>query len=236
MLLAVHGFTETDEVWRRPLAALAEVRFALLPGHGWSPCPPGTTQAGAAAALPISGGDLLGYSMGGRIALRLALDAPRRIRRLVLISCHAGLRSAREREQRRASDERLAQALEEDGIGPFVAAWQAHPALRPSTPPPRADEDDLRSVRLGQDPRGLAAALRHLGAGAMDDLWSRLSALNLPTLLIAGADDTAYRGHLAEMAALMPHARLEIVPDAGHAVHREQPARLAALLDDFLTG
>jgi 2-succinyl-6-hydroxy-2,4-cyclohexadiene-1-carboxylate synthase len=237
MRLALHGFTETDQLWAEALAPLGPgTRCALLPGHGWAPCPAGTTLAGAAAALPLRGGDLIGYSMGGRLALQAALDFPAQVRRLVLVSCHAGLRSERERELRRRQDARVAAIIEEDGLGAFVAWWQANPALRPARPQPRDEQQRLRGVRLGQDPRGLAAALRCLGAGAMDDLWPRLGALDLPVLLVAGAADAAYRERLAEMARLLPRARFEVVPDAGHAVHREQPAALAALVHRFLAG
>jgi 2-succinyl-6-hydroxy-2,4-cyclohexadiene-1-carboxylate synthase len=239
MLLALHGFTENDETWRDTLAALgAEVRSELLPGHGWKPCPEHASMtsvaAGLAESLPAQGGDLLGYSMGGRLALQLALDHPQRVRRLVLIACHAGIRDAAGREERRRRDERLAQILEEDGIGPFVAWWQSNPALRPAAAFARSAEEGLRAVRLNQDPFGLAGALRRFGSGAMDDLWPRLGTIAVPTLLIAGGADPSYCGQLAEMARLIPRASFARIPDAGHAVHREQQAALVELLARFL--
>ena len=104
MLTALHGFTETDDVWTEVLEPLKRpVRCPLLPGHGWKPCPAGTTITSVAteiaAKLPANG-DLLGYSLGGRIALQLALDHPTKLRRLVLISSTAGLRDAKERVKR----------------------------------------------------------------------------------------------------------------------------------------
>lgn len=239
MLLALHGFTENDETWLGMLAPLAEgLRCELLPGHGWKPCPEHACMTSLAAelagALPGRGGDLLGYSMGGRLALQTALDHPGRVRRLVLISCHAGIRDAGGREQRRRRDERLAQILEEDGIGPFVAWWQNNPALRPASALSRSAEEGLRAVRLNQDPIGLAGALRRFGSGAMADLWPRLGTLAVPTLLVAGAADRSYCDQLAEMARLIPRATFAAVADAGHAVHREQPAALAGLLARFL--
>lgn len=237
-LTALHGFTETDETWAEVLAPLgAAVRCPLMPGHGWRPCPAGTTVPGVAAELAATlpaGGDLLGYSMGGRIALQLALDHPGRVRRLVLVSCNAGIRTAAERRERLARDEHLADILDQDGLGPFVAWWETCAALRPARPLPRVVEEELRSRRLNQDPHGLADALRRIGAGPMPDLWPRLGALALPVLLIAGAADARYAALMREMAELIPGARLEIVPDAGHAVHREQAARLCALVRGFL--
>jgi 2-succinyl-6-hydroxy-2,4-cyclohexadiene-1-carboxylate synthase len=239
MLLALHGFTENDETWHATLAPLAgEVRCELLPGHGWKPCPELASMTSLAAELatrlPAEGGDLLGYSMGGRLALQLALDHPGRVRRLVLIACHAGIRDRAGREQRRRRDERLAQILEEDGIGPFVAWWQSNPALRPAVALSRSAEEGLRAVRLNQDPLGLAGALRRFGSGAMADLWPRLGTLAMPALLVAGGADRSYCDQLAEMARLIPHATFAEVPDAGHAVHREQQTALLGLLARFL--
>jgi pimeloyl-ACP methyl ester carboxylesterase len=156
------------------------------------------------------------------------------VARLVLISCHAGIRDAAGREQRRRRDERLAQILEEDGIGPFVAWWQNNPALRPASALSRSAEEGLRAVRLNQDPLGLAGALRRFGSGAMADLWPRLPTLAMPTLLVAGGADPSYCDQLAEMARLIPHATFARIPDAGHAVHREQQVALARLLARFL--
>jgi 2-succinyl-6-hydroxy-2,4-cyclohexadiene-1-carboxylate synthase len=237
-LTALHGFTEDDTVWQEVLAPLGiPLHCPLLPGHGWRPCPPDTTFAGLAAGLAATlptGGDLLGYSLGGRLALQIALDHPGRMRRLVLVSCTAGIRGDAERAARVRSDDHLAQVLIEDGIGPFVAWWQANPALRTARPLPRAEEEALRSRRLNQDPHGLALALRRLGAGAMTDLWPRLGGLKPPVLLIAGAADTRYVATMRAMADAIPGARLEMVADAGHAVHREQAERVRTLVRDFL--
>jgi 2-succinyl-6-hydroxy-2,4-cyclohexadiene-1-carboxylate synthase len=154
----------------------------------------------------------------------------------VLISCNAGIRAARERQERQARDAHLADILDQDGLGPFVAWWERSPALSPARPLPRAVEEELRSRRLNQDPHGLADALHCLGAGAMDDLWPRLGALRLPVLLIAGSADRRYVGLMGEMAALIPGARLAEVPGSGHAVHREQPEALRAVVGEFLRG
>ncbi len=237
-MLVLHGFSETDDFWSDLLGTHLMPDCALLPGHGWKPCPEGTTVRSVAAALakrlPPDGADLLGYSLGGRIALQLALDHPDRVRRLVLVSCTAGVRDQAERQSRLARDERLAQILEEDGIGPFLNLWEGNPSLRPCKPLPHRIHETLRSMRMNQDPRGLAAALRHLGVGAMEDLWPRLGGLAMRTLLIAGASDSRYLALMGEMQRRIPDARLEVVAEAGHAVHREQPFALRRLVSDFL--
>jgi 2-succinyl-6-hydroxy-2,4-cyclohexadiene-1-carboxylate synthase len=238
MLTALHGFTETDDVWTEVLAPLKQpVRCPLLPGHGWRPCPAGTTiktVAGEIAAKLPAGGDLLGYSLGGRIALQLALDHPGKIKRLVLISSTAGLRDAKEREKRVRHDHAFAEVLEEDGLGPFVSWWESNPALKPARVMPRALIEQLRCRRLNQDPRGLAGVLRHLGTGEMSDLWPRLGELKLPVLLIAGESDPRYVDIMKAMAGKISGSHLELIPGCGHAVHREAPNELIDLLRTFL--
>lgn len=239
MLYALHGFTETDESWQETLGRdIAPLRCPLMPGHGDRPCPPGMSIERAAADLvagfPEEPVDLLGYSMGGRVAVRLALDHPRRVRRLILISCHPGIRDARERELRRRRDETLAQVLEEDGIGPFMAWWETQPALKPVQPFPPAVAEAVRARRLNQDPHGLAACLRSMGGGAMAPVWDRLGELRMPTLLIAGAQDHRYMRIMDEMAAAIPGSRRDLVLRAGHAVHRERPQVVSQMVGAFL--
>jgi len=241
MLYALHGFTETDESWTETLARdIPDLRCPLMPGHGGKPCPAHTDSGVVADDLAASFHgtpvDVLGYSMGGRVAVRLALDHPRLVRRLILISCHPGIRNAHEREQRRRRDESLAQVLEEDGIGPFMAWWETQAALKPHLPFPAALAESVRARRLNQDPVGLASCLRGMGGGAMDPMWSRLPELRMPVLLISGAADIRYMRVMEEMSASIPDHRREIVLRSGHAVHRERPQVVAQMVGAFLMG
>ena len=239
MLVALHGFTETDQVWSEFFTNHLPVRCPVLPGHGAKPCPPGTTLASTAAGivkhLDVHGtDDLLGYSLGGRVALQLALDHPGRVRRLVLISSGPGIADAGERAKRLLRDERLAQILEEDGISPFTAWWESSPALRPARPLSREVDESLRSLRLNQDPLCLAGVLRHLSHGTMEDLSPRLAKLTIPVLLVAGDSDRAYCQRMRDMAATIPNSRLQLIADAGHAVHREKPEAVRNAVITFL--
>ncbi len=240
MLLALHGFTENDESWRPVLAPVAsELRCALLPGHGDAPCPAALTIEALADQLAArhlqAPADVLGYSMGGRIALVLALRHPAKVRRLVLVSSGPGFRDDTLQGKRRTNEMALADTLEDDGLGPFVAMWEQNPILKPAKPLPRALEEDIRARRLNHAPLGLAGALRRLGAGAMPNLWDRLAAIRQPTLLIAGAADPRYCEVMGEMARLIPGAQHQIVADAGHGIHRERPDELRRLVKSFLS-
>lgn len=239
MLYALHGFTESDEVWQDVLKPSGiEHHCLLLPGHGSKPCPsdsdiPGTASE-LAAQLPDQGADLLGYSMGGRIALRMALDFPKKVKRLILVSSTPGLRGDAEIKERLKRDDALAEILEEDGIGAFVAWWESNPALKTARQASLDEEATLRSRRLNHDPAELAHACRKLGQGRMESLWDRLGELKCPCLLITGSHDKPYKDLLQSAAEQIDHARFRVIPVSGHAVHREQPDAFIETLLDFL--
>ncbi|TVR12419.1 MAG: alpha/beta fold hydrolase [Planctomycetota bacterium] len=240
MLIALHGFTETDLSWQEVFADTGiAVRTYLLPGHGHQLCPPDTSPSSVAAEIvrrfadqaPF---DLLGYSMGGRVALQLALEHPQVVRRLMLVSCRPGIAESDEREQRRLADEGLAMMLEDCGIGQFVAWWESNPALRYVRPLPRSMLEHIRCRRLNQDADGLAASLRCLGQGATPSLWEHLGSINCPTMAIAGGADQRYVHDMERMVTAMPQARLSTVPECGHAVHRECRDSLVNIVRGFL--
>jgi 2-succinyl-6-hydroxy-2,4-cyclohexadiene-1-carboxylate synthase len=234
-VVLVHGFTQTQAAWE-PVAARLRARWRLvrvdLPGHGGS----AGVRAGFAEAAGLVGecggrAAYVGYSLGGRLCLRLALDRPELVRTLVLLGASPGIADAAERAERRAADEALAAGIERDGVAAFLDRWLAGP-LFATLPAARAGVAD----RLANTPAGLASALRLLGAGAQTPLWDRLAGLRCPTLLVAGALDGKFAAIAAEMAAAIgPAARRALVPGAGHAVHLERPAEVAVLLDGFLT-
>jgi pimeloyl-ACP methyl ester carboxylesterase len=128
----------------------------------------------------------------------------------------------------------LAQVLVEDGIGPFVAWWEANPILKPAKPLARPVEEALRCLRLNQEPHALAAVMKTLSQGRMDVLMDRLPQLDIPVLLVTGEADRIYSERLRAMATRLPRATLRIIPDAGHAVHRERPEALHAAVIEFL--
>lgn len=245
-LLLLHGFTGRGSAWETHAPAFARTFRVItvdLPGHGRS----GTatpdrmtverTADDLAAILDrthVAPAHVLGYSLGARIALRLAVAHPEVVRRLVLESPSAGLATERERATRRAADETLATGIERGGIDAFVAEWECQPvfASHATLPPARAAR--LRAMRLANDPRGLAASLRGAGQGAMEPLFDRLAAVTARTLVIAGALDDQGLPRAQQVARGIPGARLEIIDNAGHTPHEEQPLAFRRLALDFL--
>jgi 2-succinyl-6-hydroxy-2,4-cyclohexadiene-1-carboxylate synthase len=233
-VVLVHGFTQTLAAWGavgERLARRWEVVRVDLPGHGGS----GEVRVGFAEAAGLLGacggvGAYVGYSLGGRLCLRLALDRPELVRGLVLVGASPGVADPGARAERRAADEVLAGRIEREGVAAFLDRWLDGPLF--STLPAAAAG---RAERLTNTAEGLAYALRRLGPGAQEPLWDRLATLRPPTLLVAGALDAKFAAIAGEMAAAIgPRARVALVPGAGHAVHMERPAELAALVEEFL--
>ena len=167
---------------------------------------------------------VLGYSMGGRAALRLAVAAPGRVSALVLESASPGIDDPDQRALRAAADGALAARIERDGVEAFVRYWEDLPLFATQRRLPEAVRALQRTQRLACDAMGLANSLRGMSVGRQTPLHERLRALPMPVLLIAGALDDKYRVLAESMTRRIPCSRAVIVPDTGHAVHLEQPA------------
>jgi 2-succinyl-6-hydroxy-2,4-cyclohexadiene-1-carboxylate synthase len=234
-LVLLHGFTHTGASWDPVIRALGERYSVVAPdlrGHGSASLREPVDLEGAIDdVVRIAREDrftLVGYSMGGRIALHVALALGGRVRRLILIGASPGIDDALEREARRAADERLAAWI--DGardIEEVARRWERTPVLagQPEAVRRRAHDDRLRST-----PGGLARALRGLGTGALPSAWGRLGELAMPVVLVAGEADEKFVATAERMAERIRDARVVIVPGAGHAVHLEQPEQIAELI------
>jgi 2-succinyl-6-hydroxy-2,4-cyclohexadiene-1-carboxylate synthase len=230
-LVLLHGFSGTRRAWDGVIARLDGERYrphALdLPGHGAAPAGDGSiTFAGCVEAILAQAPRrfaLCGYSMGGRVALHVALAAPERVSRLTLVSCTAGIEDDAERAARRASDRRLADELERSPFEQFIERWGAQ-AVFAGDPPDvveLAREDQRRN-----DPRALAAAMRGIGTGEMTPLWRRLGELAMPTAVVVGDRDAKFTAIGRRMAAQLPVGEL-VVLTGGHRLALENPAELA---------
>jgi 2-succinyl-6-hydroxy-2,4-cyclohexadiene-1-carboxylate synthase len=233
-LVLVHGFTQTGRSWWRLAGDLArdhEVVLVDAPGHGAS----GAVRAdlaGGALLLGAAGGSAVyvGYSMGARFALHLALARPDLVRGLALLGATPGLEDAAERAARGQADEALAAEVEAIGVDAFLDRWLAGP-LFARLPPDAAGIADRR--RNTAD--GLASSLRLAGTGAQAPLWDRLPELAMPVLVLAGADDEKFTAIGRRMTECIgPNAEFAPVPGAGHAAHLEQPGTVLALLQAWL--
>jgi 2-succinyl-6-hydroxy-2,4-cyclohexadiene-1-carboxylate synthase len=234
-LVLLHGFSGTTHAWDGVVERIDPERYrplALdLPGHGEAGAFAGpiTFDACVAAVLAASPERfvLCGYSLGGRVALHVALAAPERVSRLVLVSCSPGIEDDSERAERRAADERLALELESIPFEQFIEKWRTQPLFADDPPDvgERAREDQRRN-----DPIALAKAMRGLGTGEMAPLWNRLGELRMPSTFVAGERDAKFRAIGERVVALMPGANLAVIP-GGHALALENPGELAGLVD-----
>lgn len=246
-LVLLHGFTGSTCNWRSHLPHLARhgrtIAVDLL-GHGRTAAPahPERYQMAHSAAdlasllarlcgKPVH---LLGYSMGGRLALYLALTYPGQVRSLILESASPGLAEPAARRERVAGDEALAQRIEEEGIEAFVRYWEAIPLFASQQHLADAVRAELHEQRLQNRPQGLANSLRGMGTGQQPALWERLDQLQMPVHLVVGALDEKFVAINRRMAAQIPQATLTCVPGAGHTVHLEQPQRFRAIVSAWL--
>ncbi|MEZ4315812.1 MAG: alpha/beta fold hydrolase [Nannocystaceae bacterium] len=252
-IVALHGFAGCGDDFAPLIAGGAAIGARWITvdvlGHGQSAAPADARDyampalaAGLAELLAASVRGpyvLLGYSMGGRLALSLLLGAggaastwPRPAA-LVLVGATPGIADADARAQRRAADEALADAIEARGLEWFADYWRERPILagkRRIDPGRRAA---MEARLLAQRPAGLAGALRGAGTGAMPPLWTRLGALGLPSLWLSGAEDPKFTAIAARAVALAPRARHVALADAGHTAHLEAPAAFLAALAAF---
>ncbi len=243
-LLFLHGFMGSGRDWMETAEAFPDHRCILmdLPGHGPSPgCPPSLyPMPQAALALLTVLDDLsletcvpVGYSMGGRLALYLALTHPDRCRAVVLESVSPGLASEHEREGRREWDESKASELERRGLDAFLEDWYRQPLFH-SIRRDGARFAALMERRRHNDPAGLARSLRLMGTGSQPSLWPQLPEIRFPWLAVAGALDSRYRKTMQDMVSLSEKGKLVTIPDAGHNTHFENPEAFSRTLREFL--
>lgn len=231
----VHGFTQTHETWVDVIDSLKqnfEVIAVDAPNHGDS-CDISLNLESGAKAIGEVGGNAtyIGYSLGGRFCLTLALAEPQLVSRLVLISTTAGIEDKEQRSERIRNDEELARRIEQIGVNQFIDEW-----LNQSLFAGLNNETNQRGVRLKNTAIGLSSSLRLCGAGRQQPTWSRLKELTMPVLVIAGANDEKYR-RLAErlVSEIGDNATLKIVENSGHTPHLEQPEIFQDLLSNFIS-
>jgi 2-succinyl-6-hydroxy-2,4-cyclohexadiene-1-carboxylate synthase len=233
-LVLVHGFTQNRNCWG-PLAADLERDHEVVrvdaPGHGRSAGVRADLGEGARLLAERGGpATYVGYSMGGRFVLRLAVDRPEVVRGVVVVGATAGLDDPQARAERSARDRELADGLERDGLDAFLDRWLAQP-LFAGLPEPMRFLDERRDNTAS----GLADSLRRAGTGRQEPLWDRLAAVAAPVLAVAGQADAKFTAEARRLvAAVGAPAELALVPGAGHAAHLERPAEFLGALRPWL--
>jgi len=243
----LHGFGGRGFLWRDLAPGLpGRLRYLApdLPGHGETPWP----RAGAsfddlvqalaaliteAEAAPAT---VLGYSLGGRLALALGAGHPRLLERLVLESASSGLEEAGDRTRRAAADDALADFILTQGVAVFADRWAAQPLFATQSGVTTARLEGQRRARTSHLAADLAAALRALSPGRQPPLARPLSKVNTPSLLVVGELDSKFRTIADGIARAMPRARVQVIPGAGHNTHLEKPEAFLATVGAFLSG
>jgi len=212
-LIFLHGFLGNHSDWNEVVKELPFPCLALdLPGHGKAPFTPNFCEYLLEETKHYVPLHLIGYSMGGRLALQFAAFHPEKINSLTLISAHLGLTSGQ--QNRLEKDRALAQKLLSLPIDEFLTIWYDQPIFKTLVA-----KRDIRSMRMNQNPELLSRALEAYSLGHQPNLS------HIPAHLIVGELDSDYRAHYQPF----PHT---IIPNAGHAVHLENPKALAGALHD----
>jgi len=239
-LVLLHGFTGNARSFA-PLGLLGAYT-PLLTGHG--PSPDLTSQSfeeevERIAALILRHNapvHLVGYSMGARVALGLALDHPELVGRLSLIGVNPGLATDSDRQERLSWEARWQDILEMDGLAVFEHKWSSLPLFASQTRLPAHVQAAQRAERLNHAALGLSHALSVLGLASMPNLWPRLSQLRLPTHLIVGDLDEKFKTIAQIMCDHSTRFHVTHLPQVGHNPLLEAPKRVRALLLAPLTG
>jgi 2-succinyl-6-hydroxy-2,4-cyclohexadiene-1-carboxylate synthase len=247
-LILLHGFTGSCHSWNEFAGFFCSQIESVaidLPGHGQTESFKNPERykiehtaediIAIADHLDLEHFSLMGYSMGGRLALFLAVNYPERINALILESTSPGIADPTKRRQRQEWDYAVADRIEREGITSFVDWWEQLPLFATQAVIPEARRANLRQERLNNNVMGLANSLRSMGTGSQPSLWDALNDLKIPTLLICGELDEKFVAVNHGMANIIPRAKLVIVGGTGHNIHFENPEGFASVLVNFCT-
>lgn len=176
-----------------------------------------------------TGRSLLGYSMGGRMALHSLLEPGHPWQAAVIVSAHPGLEDPSEKAARRAGDAEWATRSLAGNWQQFLDAWNAQPILGGG--PPR---DPQASSQLIMRRREIARSFVDWSLGVQEPLWDRLGEISIPVLWIAGENDPKFAALGERAVSLMPSATFVAAPGAGHRVPWEAPEWFAEQVSRFL--
>ncbi|MDQ0337499.1 2-succinyl-6-hydroxy-2,4-cyclohexadiene-1-carboxylate synthase [Caldalkalibacillus uzonensis] len=247
-LLLLHGFTGSKHSWDPFIPTWSRFFTTMaidLLGHGKSDAPEDDNRYRMAYVvqdlyavleqLKVSQAHVLGYSMGGRVAIAFASQYQHKVKSMVLESTSPGLKTEEERLARRIQDHALARGIEAEGLAAFVHKWENIPLFATQKTLPKAVRRHVREQRLSQSPLGLANTLRGMGTGAQPSYWSAIKRFHFPVLVLAGALDHKFCRIAQEMCQLMPEATLSIIEEVGHTIHLEKPHIFDKVVLEYLS-
>lgn len=244
LILLLHGFIGDSQDFSSVISLLSQSYSCLavdLPGHGktkvignetcYNICNTAQALIHLLDDLQIDKCFLLGYSMGGRLALYMTLHFPDRFEKVVLESASPGLKTAKDRSHRLQSDSQLAQNLENSNLKDFLLSWYDRTLFQSLTKSPNFDR--LLQARLANNAIELAKSLRNMGTGNQPSLWAQLAQNQIPLLLLVGEYDRKFTTINTEIANLCPAASLQIIPKSGHNIHFENIDKFVEIVRQF---
>ncbi|EKN65961.1 alpha/beta superfamily hydrolase [Neobacillus bataviensis LMG 21833] len=248
-LVLLHGFTGDSSTWKPFFETSGQYAMLIAPdiiGHGKTESSEDTERYQIESVakdlnrileeLAVEQIDLLGYSMGGRLALTFALLFPQRVRKLILESASPGLEKEEDRKLRRMNDAKLAKFIVEDGIKGFVDYWEDIPLFTTMKRLPASVIESIRAQRLNNSVSGLANSLLGMGTGAQPSWWGTpLMELDCEVLLITGSEDHKFCEIAERMLKSLKKGTWIVVENSGHAIHVEESEKFGTIVSDFLS-
>ena len=243
VIVFLHGFMGLGQDWKKIALPLSERYYCLfpdLPGHGENllDAQPGYVAWATALretlhARGLKYVNLVGYSMGGRLALYFSLKYPEMVEGLVLESVNPGITAPEGRQERAVWDDKNAAKIQSEGLASFLIDWYEMPLFASLKNNPGL-KDELRYQRALHNPENMARVIRHLSPGRQPSLWERLPDLSPSTLLVAGLLDEKYTKVSRQMAEIIPDCELALIPGCGHNAHLEQPDLYGEIIQKWL--
>ena len=243
-ILFLHGFLGNKNDWQKIINTLSKIFYCVavdLPGHGetatqdndinysMQKCAQGIVDF--FEKLKIIKPHLLGYSMGGRLAWFLAVYYPDKWNKVIIESATPGIENEIEKRERLNYDFQFAHRLENENLELFLCEWYKQPVFASLN---KKKIEELISLRLNNNPKNLAKALRFMSVGLQPDLWKKLNYIKSEILYICGENDKKYRNIAQKMLDCKNSINLKILENCGHNCHFEQPQKFSETVKDFL--
>lgn len=246
LLILLHGFISDSQTYTNHIETFltqCNVLTIDLPGHGKDHSSTDKTWDFAFITEQMNQVlsqfedyefSLLGYSMGGRVALYYAIYGQYEIKQLILESTSPGIADETIRKERQAVDKARGRVLEIAGIEVFVNDWEKLPLFQTQYQLDDNKKQAIRRMRLAQNPNKLAKALRDYGTGNMPNLWGDIKRIKSNSLILAGELDEKFVNTAEKMSQEIKNHQIYIFKNVGHTIHVEDEAEFDTIVLGFL--